>query len=118
MAPLLAGAGLKGKVLEAMSRGVPSVLSPVAVEGTGLTSGNDCLVARNAQEWADAVVKLYTDKKLWGRIAANALNLAQARFSFSTGIDMFQEALAKIDIYGRKDWALVYQHARPQHYGS
>ena len=25
---------------------------------------------------------------------------------------------AKIDIYGRKDWALVYQHARPQRYGT
>lgn len=118
VAPLLAGAGLKGKVLEAMSRGVPSVLSPIAVEGTGLISGNDCLVAKSAQEWADAVIKLYTDRKLWGRISTNALNLAQTRFSFSTGVEMFQEALAKIDIYGRKDWALVYQHARPQRYGS
>jgi len=117
VAPLLAGAGLKGKVLEAMSRGIPSVLSPVAIEGTGLTSWNDCLVAKSAQEWADAVVKLYTDKKLWSRIGANALNLAQSRFSFSAGVEMFQEALAKIDIYGRKDWALVYQQARPHRYG-
>ena len=118
VAPLLAGAGLKGKVLEAMSRGVPSVLSPIAAEGTGLTSGNDCLVAKSAQEWADAVVKLYTDEKLWEQIGANALNLAQTRFSFATGVEMFQEALARIDIYGRKDWALVYQHARPQRYGN
>ncbi len=118
VAPLLAGAGLKGKVLEAMSRGVPSVLSPIAAEGTGLTSGNDCLVAKTAREWADAVVKLYTDEKLWGRIGANAFNIAQTRFSFATGVETFQEALAKIDIYGRKDWALVYQHARPQRYGT
>jgi glycosyltransferase involved in cell wall biosynthesis len=118
VAPLLAGAGLKGKVLEAMSRGVPSVLSPIAAEGSGLSSGNDCLVAKSAQEWADAVVKLYTDKKLWERIGANALELARTRFSFSAGVEMFQEALAKIDIYGRKDWALVYQHARPHRYGN
>ncbi len=118
VAPLLAGAGLKGKVLEAISRGVPSVLSPVAVEGSGLTNGNDCLVARTAQEWADAVVSLYTDKKLWERIGANSLHLAQTRFSFAEGVELFQEALAKIDVYGRRDWALVYQHARPQRYGS
>jgi glycosyltransferase involved in cell wall biosynthesis len=118
VAPLLAGAGLKGKVLEAVSRGVPSVLSPVAVEGSGLTGGIDCLVAKNAQEWADAVVSLYTDKKLWERIGSSALNFAQTKFSFSSGVESFQEALAKIDVYGRKDWALVYQHARPQRYGN
>jgi glycosyltransferase involved in cell wall biosynthesis len=74
-------------------------------------------VAKTAQEWADAVVTLYTDKKLWNRIGTAAFNLAQSRFSFSAGVEMFQESLAKIDIYGRKDWALVYQHARPQRYG-
>ncbi len=118
VAPLLAGAGLKGKVLEAISRGVPSVLSPVAVEGSGLTSGNDCLVAKSAQEWADAVVSLYTDKKLWDRIGSSALNFAETRYSFAAAVEAFQEALAKVDVYGRRDWALVYQHTRPQRYGS
>jgi hypothetical protein len=63
-------------------------------------------------------VSLYTDKKLWERIGANSLHLAQTRFSFAEGVELFQEALAKIDVYGRRDWALVYQHARPQRYGS
>ena len=36
VAPLLAGAGLKGKVVDALAFGVPCVMSPVAAEGMTL----------------------------------------------------------------------------------
>jgi GT2 family glycosyltransferase len=117
VAPLLAGAGLKGKVLEAMSRGVPSVLSPVAAEGTGLVNGLGCLVAKSAEEWAAAVIKLYTDEDLWNQIGANALKTAQMQYSFAAGMEAFREALSRVDVFGRADWGLVYKHARPQRYG-
>ncbi len=37
IAPLLSGAGIKGKVLESAAYGTPSVLSPIAAESTGLS---------------------------------------------------------------------------------
>jgi glycosyltransferase involved in cell wall biosynthesis len=37
IAPLLSGAGIKGKVLESMAYNLPTVLTNVAAEGTGLT---------------------------------------------------------------------------------
>jgi glycosyltransferase involved in cell wall biosynthesis len=117
VAPLLAGAGLKGKVLEAMSRGVPSVLSAVAAEGTGLTHGVDCLIARTPEEWAAAVVRLYTDEELWTRIANAALQTARTRFSLAAGIETFGDALTRIGISGRKEWGMVYKHTRPLRYG-
>jgi UDP-N-acetylmuramyl pentapeptide phosphotransferase/UDP-N-acetylglucosamine-1-phosphate transferase/GT2 family glycosyltransferase len=117
VAPLLAGAGLKGKVLEAMSRGVPSVLSPVAAEGTGLTHNVDCLIARTPEEWIAAVARLYTDEELWNRIAAAALKTAETRFSLAAGVEMFEGALSRIGVSGRAQGNLVYRHTRPQRYG-
>jgi GT2 family glycosyltransferase/glycosyltransferase involved in cell wall biosynthesis len=117
VAPLLAGAGIKGKVLEAAARGVPSVLSPIAAEGTGLTDGVDCLVAYSVDAWVDAVSRLNSDEALWSAIAARSQEAARTRFSFEKGLDTFAEALAKLDIYGCRDNSLVYRHARPHKYG-
>ena len=60
VAPLLSGAGIKGKVLAALAHGVPCVLSPVAAEGIGLRHGLDCMIARTPQDWADAIAQLST----------------------------------------------------------
>src|SRR5260221_14224791 len=43
VAPLLAGAGIKGKVLDALSYGVPCVVSPIAAEGTGIRDGSEAI---------------------------------------------------------------------------
>lgn len=114
VAPLLAGAGIKGKVLEAIARGVPSVLSPIAAESTGLTDGVDCLIARTPEEWVAATRKLYSDETLWKRIGDAALSTAKARYSFDSGVDAFAVALSRVGIVTKREWGLVYKHARPK----
>ncbi|HYN85336.1 MAG TPA: glycosyltransferase [Pyrinomonadaceae bacterium] len=69
VAPLRFGAGVKGKVGEAMSYGLPVVATSVAAEGFGLTDGTHVLVRDDPREFAAAVVKLYTDEILWRRLA-------------------------------------------------
>ncbi|HEX3663873.1 MAG TPA: glycosyltransferase [Rhizomicrobium sp.] len=117
VAPLLAGAGLKGKVLDAISHGVPCVLSPIAVEGTGLTHGLDCLIADSKEAWVDWVVRLYTDEELWTQISANALKLATINYSFDGGASALENELARIGISSQKEWGLAYQFTRPMRYG-
>ena len=65
VAPLLSGAGIKGKVLESIAYGVPCVLSPVAAESTGLTHGVNTLIANNPDQWAEYISCLYTDSQIW-----------------------------------------------------
>lgn len=100
VAPLLSGAGVKGKVLTTLARGVPCVLSPVAAEGTGLRDGEDCLVARTPAEWADAVVRLADDADLWRRIAGAARRLAESRYSFARGRTMMRAAFEAVELFG------------------
>ena len=55
MAPLRYGAGMKGKVGEALATGLPVVLTSVAAEGMGLVDGEHVLVADTAEAFAAAV---------------------------------------------------------------
>ncbi|MBX9748529.1 MAG: glycosyltransferase [Roseococcus sp.] len=118
LAPLFAGAGMKGKVLEAISRGVPSVLSSIAAEGIGLTPGSDYLLARSPEEWARAIQALHGDAARWQKLRDNALAIARTRYGFEAGREMTREWLAKLDLYDRGGSTLVHRGCRPWRYGA
>jgi len=97
VAPLLSGAGIKGKVLAAMAHGIPAVLSPIAAEGTGVRSGYDCEIATSAEAWAAAVTRLYTDKAHWSEVASRAQAFIEEQYSFERATGGMREALALVD---------------------
>lgn len=99
VAPLLAGAGIKGKVLGALAAGIPCVLSPIAAEGIGLRNGYDCFIAREPAEWESAVERLDTDEDLWRKLSTNGRELVQESYSFETGREMMREAFRAVGIY-------------------
>ena len=65
IAPLRYGAGVKGKINLAQSWGIPVVATTVAVEGMQLEHLRDVLVADTPEDFANAIVRLYTDRTLW-----------------------------------------------------
>ncbi|MGH4025536.1 MAG: glycosyltransferase [Pseudonocardiaceae bacterium] len=69
VAPLRFGAGVKGKVGESVIAGLPTVCTPVAVEGMRLVEGKHVLVASEAAEFADQVAALLDDDELWQRLS-------------------------------------------------
>ncbi len=81
VAPLRFGAGMKGKVGESMSQGVPVVTTSIGAEGMMLTPGKTALVADDPGAFADAVVRLYRDERLWRRISEHALRHVEKHFS-------------------------------------
>jgi glycosyltransferase involved in cell wall biosynthesis len=81
VAPLRYGAGVKGKVNQAMAWGIPVVATPVAVEGMSLREGLDVFVAKNASDFAGAVVRLYKDEALWNRLAEGGRENVRRNFS-------------------------------------
>ncbi len=81
VAPLRYGAGVKGKINQAMAHGVPVVATAAAVEGMHLRDGTDVLVADDPSAFADAVVRLYGDAVLWERLAEHGRENVAAHFS-------------------------------------
>jgi glycosyltransferase involved in cell wall biosynthesis/GT2 family glycosyltransferase len=70
VAPLRYGAGVKGKIGEALGRGLPVVTTRVGAEGMELRDGEHALVADGADEFARAVLNLHQDPELWNRVSA------------------------------------------------
>ena len=81
IAPLRYGAGVKGKINQAMAHGLPVVATSPAVEGMHLRDGIDVLVADSAEDFAQAVLRLNGDAQLWEGVATHALDNVTAHFS-------------------------------------
>ncbi len=80
LAPLRFGAGLKGKLVEAIQYGTPSVTTGIGAEGVQ-GNGNWCgLIAESAESLADAAFELYTNPELWNRSKMNGFEIINSRF--------------------------------------
>jgi glycosyltransferase involved in cell wall biosynthesis len=64
IAPMAYGAGIKGKVLESMTRGIPCVCTPLAAEGLELPSILASLVSVDVEDLAANVIRLHEDEGL------------------------------------------------------
>lgn len=65
LAPLRFGAGIKGKLVDAMLCGTPSITTPIGAEGMHGHSPWPGAVACTAQDFANAAVEIYRDEALW-----------------------------------------------------
>ena len=80
IAPLLSGAGVKGKVGQAMALGVPVVGTQIALEGIQGAGDPVAIIANEARGFAQAINDLYFDKVAWQGIQARARGASQALF--------------------------------------
>ena len=69
VAPIRFGAGINGKIGEALGYGLPVVTTTLGAKGWGLTNNEQILVADSPADFADAVVRLYNDKALWQKLS-------------------------------------------------
>jgi GT2 family glycosyltransferase len=81
IAPLRYGAGIKGKVLDSFSHGVPCVMSEVAAEGLNLPAELLWLIARSPLEFAEKIAMLHLDDARAGRLARACSQFVVDNFS-------------------------------------
>jgi len=90
--PLRYGAGLKGKLSEAAIRKCPVISTSIGAEGYVLEPERDYLLADSAEDFAKAIVNLWTNPELATSIAASAKLQLQVEFS----LEVFSEKVADI----------------------
>lgn len=71
VAPLRFGGGMKGKVGEAMSWGIPVVTTKFGAEGFGLEANKDALIGETPTEFANHVLSLINNPGLHSKISSN-----------------------------------------------
>lgn len=98
VAPLLSGAGIKGKVLESIAYGIPSVLSPIAAEATGLLHRHSTLIANSPEEWSSYIAELYADEEMWKKMADCSHELVNTEYSLEGGLRKMRDVLDFVEL--------------------
>ena len=81
LAPLRFGAGLKGKLIDAMVNGTPNVCSSIAAEGMKGELDWSGSIKDQPNEFAAAAVQLYSDEGLWKKAQTNGFRIIATNFS-------------------------------------
>lgn len=79
VAPLRYGAGMKGKIVDALAHGLPVVTTPIGAEGIGNANGA-IVVAEVPDDFSATLVESYLDQERW-LSATQAAAIAVMRFS-------------------------------------
>lgn len=92
IAPLRYGAGVKGKIGEALMHGLPVVTTPIGAEGMHLQDGEHVLIAEPGEDFARAVIRLYGDAELWRIIAETGRTHIRQHHSFGAAVASLRRA--------------------------
>ncbi len=91
LAPLRFGAGLKGKLMDAIVYGTPSITTTIGAEGMCGQWPFSGIVSDDIQSFAEASVELYTNKEKWLLAQERGFNILDRRFRKN----LFSEAFKK-----------------------
>ena len=98
VAPLRFGAGFKGKVATSLANGVPVVATAMALEGTGLASGDGVAQADGPEAIARAIVRLHDDAEAWASLSQAGLDRVAALYSPAAARTVYRTILAGLGL--------------------
>jgi glycosyltransferase involved in cell wall biosynthesis len=99
LAPLRFGAGIKGKLLEAMQCGTPSVTTTIGAESMCGDLPWNGFVTDEPQVFADKAVELYLDQTLWLKAQENGFEIIEKRYLKSLFVYHFIKHISEIQMH-------------------
>ena len=91
--PLRFGAGVKGKAVEAMAKGLPVVTTPIGAEGIP-EHGCPLVVGETAEELGNRIVALLDDYEARGALAAQGQAFIRENYSRGRAVDILRTDFA------------------------
>ena len=97
LAPLLFGAGAKGKFVDAMQTGTPIASTSVGAEG--MANGLDWagIINDNLEQLVDETAKLYHDQSLWEKAQQNGIQIINQLYAKSKFEAAFLQQIAHLE---------------------
>jgi GT2 family glycosyltransferase len=96
--PLRYGAGVKGKLGESLSFGLPVVTTSSGAEGFGLTGGVEALIADEPREFAAAVVRAYEREDLWQRLSDHGYRHVETYFTPAVVAEVIDSSVRELGL--------------------
>lgn len=92
--PLRIGGGMRIKILNAFSKGIPVISTSIGCEGLPVTAGQHLLIGDTPEEFADATLKLLNDPLAGQVLGIEALNLVRDHFSWAEQVRRLEAILS------------------------
>ncbi|MBA4154084.1 glycosyltransferase family 4 protein [Flavobacterium sp.] len=89
LAPIRFGAGIKGKLLEAMEFGTPSITSSIGAEAMNGDFLGNGFVTDSPDDFAEKAIELYQNKPIWLQAQQNGFEIVKHCFSKDLFEDTF-----------------------------
>ena len=97
IAPMRIGTGLQNKLLEAMSMRLPAITSPLANASLGAKPDEEILIGSNAEEMAQNIINLLTDKEKARQIAQAGYDFTNRVYDWGKATEVMEEAMKNAD---------------------
>jgi len=97
LAPLRFGAGIKGKLAQAMVCGTPSVTTEIGAESMQSLQPWGGAIANDIETMAENAVELYQDSILWQQASQNGVTNAQSMYQLDEHFRKFSTTLIKLE---------------------
>lgn len=101
IAPMQIGTGLQNKLLEAMAMNMPCITSPLANQALKAKDKTEILIANNAKEYADCVLRLLDNPMLAKEIADAGKDYVSQHYSWKTNCDRLSEIFYELNSLSR-----------------
>lgn len=117
LAPLLFGAGLKGKLIDAMQCGTPNVTTAIGAEGMHQDLTWSGIVADDTVDFANASVQLYQNQEQWLQAQENGFfilnQLYQKEFYHRILTESIHQLLANLKAHRQQNFlgAMLQHHS-------
>ncbi|MES2286143.1 MAG: glycosyltransferase family 4 protein [Bacteroidota bacterium] len=79
--PLLSGSGMRIKIIEGLALGKTIVTTSIGAEGIDCENNKNCMIADDANKFADAISKCVSEKIFYDEIGKNAKILALQQYN-------------------------------------
>ncbi len=105
--PLLAGGGMRVKILNALAAGIPIVSTRLGYEGIDVSPGKDILIGDTPDAFAAQVLRVLNDRALGTQLSTNGRKLVEKKYDHNTALRPLDEVYAqanraaKEDLFGR-----------------
>jgi GT2 family glycosyltransferase/SAM-dependent methyltransferase len=102
VAPLSFGAGMKGKITQALAAGLPVVTTPVGAEGFDVADDGALLIGIDDADLAERAIRVLTDDDLWHQMVSAGRDMVDRQCSPTVVLNLLAE-LFEADAPG-EDW--------------
>ncbi len=90
VSPLMLGAGIKNKILEAMAMQKAVVATPLSCDGIDVTQGRNVILAEQPQDFVRLIVRLLKEPTLRVQIAQGGRQLVEERYTWRFVADAYE----------------------------